>query len=185
MDPFALFFKRLLGVLTGVGALLALTPFWSSWKPSDKVSRDSGPIKVDLSHLEPGKQMTVMWRGKPIWVLRRTQDMIAELSDEHQLRDPKSLYSHQPMVAQNKLRSINPEYAVLVGLCTHLGCVPKLIDSATLNHRHGAASFYCPCHGSRFDLAGRVYTKSPATTNLEVPPYHFIAADILVLGEEA
>ncbi len=180
-----LLLKRFLSLMAGVGALFALTPFWSSWKPSAKVTRDSGPVHVDLNHLAPGQQMTVTWRGKPIWIVRRTPEMIAQLGDEHQLRDPLSFQSHQPSAAQNHLRSIHPEYVVLVGLCTHLGCIPKLTAGTSVMHREGSASFYCPCHGSRFDLAGRVYKNSPASTNLDVPPYHFTASNTLVIGESA
>jgi ubiquinol-cytochrome c reductase iron-sulfur subunit len=136
--------------------------------------------------MKPGAtQLTVMWRGKPIWVIRRTPEMIAALDDESRLRDPHSLHSHQPAIANNTLRSINPEYAVLIGLCTHLGCIPRMVTATKVSHSLGSASFYCPCHGSRFDLAGRVYRESPASSNLEVPPYHFMEAHTLVIGEEA
>ena len=183
MDQYPLYLKRLLRILAGVGALFALTPFWASWKPNAKVNRDSGPVTVDLSHLEPGQKINVVWRGKPVWILRRTKEMLSALHNEQYLRDPKSLDSIQPGTAQNTFRSINPEYAVLIGLCTHLGCIPKLASSVAAGKN--AASFYCPCHGSRFDMAGRVYQKSPASTNLEVPPYHFANATTLVIGENA
>lgn len=186
MDRYASLLKWVLRLLTGIGALFALTPFWASWKPNAKVVRAAGPVSVDLSRLKPGQKVTVVWRGKPIWVLRRTPDMIAQLQDERQLRDPLSHDSHQPITAQNRVRSSNPEYAVLVGLCTHLGCIPKQIAASTdAGHTEKSAGFFCPCHGSRFDLAGRVYKDSPATSNLEVPPYHFRDATMLVIGEEA
>ncbi len=186
MDRYTSLLKWLLRLLTGIGALFALTPFWASWKPNAKVVRAAGPVSVDLSHLEPGQKMTVVWRGKPIWVLRRTPEMIAQLQDEQQLRDPTSHDSHQPIAAHNQFRSLNPEYAVLVGLCTHLGCIPKQIAaSAGAAKSSVGAGFFCPCHGSRFDVAGRVYKDSPASSNLEVPPYHFRDATVLVIGEEA
>ncbi|MDP3561929.1 MAG: ubiquinol-cytochrome c reductase iron-sulfur subunit [Legionellaceae bacterium] len=177
---FIVYFIRL---LASFGALCALIPFWSSWKPSDKVKAMSGALQVDLSHLEPGQQMTVEWRGKPIWIIRRTPSMLNELKNTQALRDPNSLEVHQPDYARNSFRSIKPEYSVLVGLCTHLGCVPKLKAHMAANHAQNSTGFYCPCHGSRFDMAGRVYKDVPAAYNLEVPPYHFIQDNIIVIGE--
>lgn len=180
------FLKWVLRLTAGIGALFALIPFVSSWKPSAKVQRESGPVSVDLTSMAPGQQKTVMWRGKPIWIIRRTPEMIAQLKNEQFLKDPDSHDSLQPRGALNPFRALNPEYAVLVGLCTHLGCIPKMMATAAgVKHPSGAAHFFCPCHGSTFDLAGRVYRDAPASTNLEVPPYHFISDHVLMIGEDA
>lgn len=173
------------GVLGGVGVACALTPFVASWLPSAKAEALGAPVEVDLSRLEPGKQITVEWRGKPVWIIRRTKEMLKHLSD-HQtlLRDPQSLVEQQPDYAQNEYRSINPEYLVLVGICTHLGCSPKYIPT---EHELGNAwpgGFYCPCHGSKFDLSGRVFKGVPAPINLEVPPYRFVNKHTLIIGED-
>lgn len=167
-------------ILGGLGALWALLPFLSSLNPNRKVLRDNAPIKVDLSGLQPGEKLTVKWRGKPIWVLHRTEEQLQNIQKYNPiLRDPDSLVDQQPKYAQNHFRSRTPRFLVLVGICTHLGCSPQLVNAKTARV---AGEFYCPCHGSRFDLAGRVYKNMPAPINLEVPPYYFIDENTVVIG---
>ena len=173
------------GVLGGVGALCALTPFVASWMPSTKAIAAGSPIQVDLSQLTPGQQVTVAWRGKPVWIIRRTSDMLQHLDDDKaQLRDPDSLVAQQPIYAQNKYRSIKPDYLVLIGICTHLGCSPHYKPNQKELGPDWPGGFYCPCHGSTFDLSGRVFKGVPAPINLEVPPYRFLNEHVIVIGEE-
>ncbi len=169
-------------IIGGFGAFLTLIPFFSSWTPSEQVKRTAAPVRVGLGPLKIGQLVTVEWRGKPIWIIRRSQDMLNKLQNhDDELRDPYSNVKQQPIYAQNEFRSIKSDYLVLIGLCTHLGCSPKLTTSLS-NHK-GSVGFYCPCHGSRFDLAGRVYKGSPASKNLEVPPYRFIQDNLIEIGE--
>lgn len=173
------------GVLGGLGAACALTPFVSSLMPSAKAEAEGAPVEVDLSQMEPGQQVTVAWRGKPVWIIKRTKEMIQHLSDHDELlRDPESLVEQQPAYAHNLYRSIKPEYLVLVGICTHLGCSPKYKPAAGELGPHWPGGFICPCHGSLFDLSGRVYKGVPAPINLEVPPYKFISDHVIVIGED-
>ncbi|WP_035918167.1 ubiquinol-cytochrome c reductase iron-sulfur subunit [Legionella fairfieldensis] len=172
-------------VLGGVSAACMLTPLVSSWLPSAKARAGGAPVQVDLSQLEPGQQVTVEWRGKPVWIIRRTREMLQHLAGHEQtLRDPDSLVDQQPAYAKNRYRSINPEYLVLIGICTHLGCVPKYTPVKEELGSNWPGGFYCPCHGSSFDLAGRVFKGVPAPINLEVPPYRFINEKTIVIGEE-
>ncbi|MDP3705682.1 MAG: ubiquinol-cytochrome c reductase iron-sulfur subunit [Legionellaceae bacterium] len=183
-------------IVGGVGALCAFAPFLASWNPSEKAKVAGGPVQVDLSHMQPGQQMTVAWRGKPIWIIRRTSAMLEQLRNHHDdLRDPDSRVPQQPSSSRNQYRSIKPEYLVLVGVCTHLGCTPlfkpngetKRVlpdrDLAVTETPQLTGGFYCPCHGSRFDLAGRVYKGVPAPINLEVPPYRFLQEHVIEIGE--
>lgn len=180
------FLLKTTGAIGGLGAACALTPFIASWLPSAKAQAAGAPVQVDLSDLEPGQQVTVEWRGKPVWILRRTKDMIANLPKvESSLRDPESLVEQQPDYARNGHRSINPEYLVLVGICTHLGCVPKFTPNVEEFGDDWQGGFYCPCHGSRFDFAGRVYKGVPAPINMQVPPYKFISEHVIVIGESS
>ncbi|ETO92301.1 ubiquinol-cytochrome c reductase iron-sulfur subunit [Legionella oakridgensis] len=173
------------GVLGGIGTLCALTPFITSWMPSAKARAAGAPVEVDLSKLEPGQQVTVEWRGKPVWIIRRTPEMLQHLNEiEGRLRDPNSLVEQQPEYAQNKYRSIKPEYLILVGICTHLGCSPKYKPYEKELGPEWPGGFYCPCHGSSFDLAGRVFKGVPAPINLEVPPYRFVKEHVIVIGED-
>jgi ubiquinol-cytochrome c reductase iron-sulfur subunit len=173
------------GVLGGVGALCALTPFVSSWMPSAKAQAAGAPVQVDLSKVEPGQQVTVEWRGKPVWIIRRTQQMLNHLDDDRdRLRDPDSTVEQQPVYAQNKFRSINPEFLVLVGICTHLGCSPKYKPFEKELGPDWPGGFYCPCHGSAFDLSGRVFKSVPAPINLEVPPYRYVSKNVIIIGED-
>lgn len=180
------FLLKASGVLGGVGALCALTPFVTSWLPSAKAEAAGAPVEVDLSRIEPGQQVTVEWQGSPVWIIRRTKEMLATLqADTELLRDPESLVEQQPEFAKNHYRSIKPEYLVLVGICTHLGCSPKYTPNIKELGPNWPGGFYCPCHGSTFDLAGRVFKGVPAPINLRVPPYKFISEHVIVIGEEA
>lgn len=171
---------RIMGCL---GAACAVVPFLSSLKPNQHILTTNKSLDIDLSHLQAGQQMTVQWRGKPIWILRRTQAMLKQLQQDNvALRDPNSLVAQQPAFARNAWRSLHPEYLVLIGVCTHLGCIPEY-RSHDPRFTADAGGYYCPCHGSRFDLSGRVYKQVPAPINLEVPMYHFINAHTIRLGE--
>lgn len=172
-------------VMGGIAALCALTPLVASWLPSAKTLAKAAPVRVDLSALEPGQQITVAWRGKPVWIIRRTSAMLEHLQENRaQLRDPDSLVAQQPVYAQNQHRSINPLYLVLIGICTHLGCVPKYKPNIAEFGANWPGGFYCPCHGSSFDLAGRVFKGVPAPINLAVPPHRFISPHVLIIGED-
>lgn len=178
--------KFLTGVTTGVGAAgaaLAAVPFVASMTPSAKARAAGAPVQVDISTLEPGKLLKFEWRGKPVWVVRRTPEMLESLSAvEGELADPNSDREQQPQYAKNDVRSINPDVLVLIGLCTHLGCSPlEKLQPGELD-AEWQGGFFCPCHGSKFDLAGRVYKGVPAPTNLEVPPHRFLSENRLEIG---
>jgi len=169
-----------------VGAAFVATPFVKSWNPSAKAKAAGAPVTADISKLEPGQQMVVEWRGKPVWVVRRSQEALADLKKvAGDLRDPESNESVQPDFAKNEYRSIKPEYAILVGICTHLGCSPTYrpeVAPADLG-QSWRGGFFCPCHGSRYDMAGRVYSGVPAPLNLEVPPYKYLSDSVVLIGE--
>lgn len=172
-------------VIAGVGAAYAATPFVCSWFPSAKAQAMGAPVKIDVSKLELGAQLTVEWRGQPIWVIHRTDQMVDKLKSlDGLLRDPESLVDQQPKYAQNEYRSIKPAYLVLVGICTHLGCVPMYRPDVGSLDPSWPGGFFCPCHGSRFDLAGRVFKGVPAPTNLVVPPYYYESDSVIVVGED-
>ncbi len=176
-------------VVGGAGAIAVAIPFVVSVAPSAKAEAAGAPVLVDISQLEVGQLLTVEWRGKPVWIYRRSPEVLEALptlSDE--LRDPGSeVTSQQPEYAQNDTRSIRDELMVLVGICTHLGCSPtyrpELAPEDLGDEWKGG--FFCPCHGSKFDLAGRVYQGVPAPINLEVPQYHFQGDNIVIIGEDA
>ncbi|WP_020409292.1 ubiquinol-cytochrome c reductase iron-sulfur subunit [Hahella ganghwensis] len=168
-------------VVGGVGAVGAITPFVASWNPSAKAKAAGAPVKVNIGKLESGQQMTVEWRGKPVWIVRRTPEMLAELSKhEDGLQDPASEKPQQPEYAKNSYRSIKEEYLVLVGICTHLGCSPQYVPEVIPDEAFGG--FFCPCHGSKFDMAGRVLKGVPAPTNLVVPPHMYTEGLNLTIG---
>jgi ubiquinol-cytochrome c reductase iron-sulfur subunit len=176
----------LIGLTAGVGALgaaAAAVPFVMSWTPSAKAKAAGAPISIDISKLEEGGFVVNEWRGKPVWILRRTKEMVDTLSQQDgELRDPQSQEAaQQPSYAQNAVRSIRPEILVLLGVCTHLGCSPKRKDPS-VELQYGG--FYCPCHGSKFDFAGRVYKGVPAPLNLEVPPHFYEGENVIVVGED-
>jgi len=172
-------------VVGGAGVLATAIPFVSTLSPSAKTKAIGGPVEVNIAELKPGERKTVKWRGKPVWILRRSEESVAELSEMTDiLRDPESDVEQQPEYAKNGHRSINPEYLVVVGLCTHLGCSPNYLASNE-THDFGAdwkGGFFCPCHGSKFDLAGRVFKGVPAPANLVVPKYQFINETTILIG---
>ena len=173
-------------VVGGAAALGAAVPFAASMLPSERAKAAGAPVEVDLSSIAPGQMAVVEWRGKPVWVIRRTKEMIEALKlAEPQLTDPASEDSKQPEYATNEYRARDPGLMVMEGVCTHLGCSPQL-RTAEAKAEMGAdwaGGFYCPCHGSKFDYAGRVFRGAPAPTNLIVPPYT-IADSKLVIGED-
>ena len=174
-------------VVGAVGVGFVLVPFVSSMQPSAKARAAGAPVRADISRLEPGQMIRVKWRGKPVWLVRRTDKMLEVLPTlDSQLRDPESLESEQPAYAQNEFRSIKPEVLITVGICTHLGCSPTYRPDAGAVDL-GAdweGGFFCPCHGSKFDLAGRVYKSVPAPTNLVIPPHRYLSETELVIGED-
>lgn len=172
------------GVVGAVGAAFVAIPFTASWKPSEKAQAAGAPVDVDISALAEGQMLTVEWRGKPVWVVRRPATVLAGLGGVRgQLRDPDSADSIQPDFAKNEARALKPEYLVMVGVCTHLGCAPLYKPDAGSISADWQGGFFCPCHGSRFDLSGRVYKSVPAPTNLEVPPYRFLTDSKIRIGE--
>jgi len=174
-------------VVGGAAALGAAVPFVASMLPSERAKAAGAPVEVDLSRIAPGQLEIVEWRGKPVWVIRRTPEMLASLKGaEERLSDPASASSEQPEYAENEHRSKQPELMVMEGVCTHLGCSPQL-RTAGDKAEMGAdwlGGFYCPCHGSKFDYAGRVFRGAPAPTNLKVPPYTLVSDTKLVIGED-
>ncbi len=173
-------------VVTGVvGAGFASIPFLSSLKPSARAQALGAPVEVPIGSLEPGEMVRVLWRGRLVFVLRRTEEMLARLADNAaDLKDPNSEEKdQQPMYATNAYRSVKPEYLVVEGSCTHLGCAP-LEDFEVRPAEDWNGGFFCPCHGSKFDLAGRVYNGVPAPTNLRVPPHRFVRDDLILIGQD-
>ncbi len=175
-------------VVGGAGVLATAIPFVSTLSPSAKTKAVGGPIEVDISGLKLGERMVEKWRGKPVWILRRSEESLADLSGMTDiLRDPESEIEQQPEYAKNEYRSVNPEYLVVIGLCTHLGCSPNYLARNEAND-FGAdwkGGFFCPCHGSKFDLAGRVYKGVPAPANLVVPKYQFISKSKILIGDDS
>ncbi|CAN5339156.1 ubiquinol-cytochrome c reductase iron-sulfur subunit [soil metagenome] len=175
-------------VVGAVGVGFAAVPFITSWKPSARAQTAGAPVDVDIGKLdnEPGMRVTVQWRGKPVWIFKRTPEQLAALPTlDPRLVDPKSDNADQtPAFAKNELRSIKPEIAVMVGICTHLGCVPGYYPEMQPQgfDAQWKGGFYCPCHQSRFDLAGRVFQGVPAPSNLAIPPYHFADPTHVVIG---
>lgn len=171
------------------GAVGILTPFVGSWNPSAKAKAAGAPVKADISKLEPGQMVIVEWRGKPVYVVNRSAAQLADLPKlNDQLKDPDSTISVQPDYITGDDRALRPELLVVVGLCTHLGCAPKFrpeVGAADLGGDEWFGGFFCPCHGSKFDLSGRVYAGVPASANLDVPPYSFEGDNILVIGVDA
>ena len=170
-------------VVGAVGTVAAAVPFVKSWSPSARAKSAGAPVEADISKLEPGQQIIFKWQGKPVWVVRRDEKILATLPEvEGNLRDAVSSDSIQPEYAKNEYRSIKQEYLVIVGICTHLGCSPtyrpNMIEAGFLG------GFFCPCHGSKFDFAGRVYAGVPAPTNLTVPPHYYINDGLILIGED-
>jgi ubiquinol-cytochrome c reductase iron-sulfur subunit len=176
-------------VAGGVAGVAVAVPFVASMNPSARARAAGVPVEVDLSNVEPGMMVTVEWRGQPVWVVHRTREMIDSLPRlDGMVADPKSSMPMQPDYAKNEARSIKPEYLVLVGICTHLGCSPsqKLAPGAESGLGDDwPGGFFCPCHGSKFDLAGRVYKGVPAPANLKVPPYAYLSDTRLLIGKDS
>ncbi len=173
-------------VVAAVGAGFVAVPFLSSWMPSERAKNAGAPVEVDISKLEAGRLMIVEWQSKPVWIVKRTEKTLADLTTlDPGLRDPASEnVDQQPDYAQNANRSIKPEILVLVGICTHLGCSPTFrpdIAAADLG-ADWLGGFFCPCHSSKFDLAGRVYQGVPAPTNLVVPPHKYLSDNVILVG---
>jgi ubiquinol-cytochrome c reductase iron-sulfur subunit len=172
----------------GVAAVAPAVPFVGSLTPSERAKAAGAPVEADISKLQPGDMMTVEWRGKPVWILRRTPEMLESLKKTDALvSDPGSERPMQPEYAKNEYRSIKPEYLVVIGICTHLGCSPS--SKFKTGAESGVAEdwtggFLCPCHGSTFDLAGRVYKSKPAPDNLEIPPYKYLSDAKIIVGED-
>jgi ubiquinol-cytochrome c reductase iron-sulfur subunit len=173
-------------IATGaVGAAVAAVPFIESWMPSERARAQGAPTELDISKLEAGQMTTTVWRRSPIYVVRRSPDMVKRIAGhDADLKDPNSLKSEQPPYAKNDLRSRSPEFLVLVGTCTHLGCLPKQRFGVGELYPSWPGGFFCPCHGSRFDLAGRVFDGSPASINLRVPPYSYPNPHTLLVGAD-
>lgn len=174
-------------VVGGAASVGAAIPFVTSLWPSERARAAGAPVEVDISALAPGELRVIEWRGKPVWVIRRTQEMLDSLKQSAaQLTDPQSESSTQPEYAANAYRSRKPEVMVMEGVCTHLGCSPQMKRADAKAEMGGdwVGGFYCPCHGSKFDYAGRVYRGAPAPTNLVVPPYAFLSDSTLVIGED-
>lgn len=174
-------------VVGTVGAVYTAVPFIASWMPSERAKAAGAPVEADISKLEEGQLIRVQWRGKPVWILKRNQEMLAALpSLDEQLRDPASVEPQQPEYAQNGTRSIKPETLVAVGICTHLGCSPSFVPEALPQpyDPDWKGGFFCPCHGSTFDLAGRVFKSVPAPLNLEIPPHAYISETLVLIGDD-
>ena len=174
-------------VVGAAGAVGVATPFIKSWNPGAKAKAAGAPVKVNLGKLEPGQQIVVEWRGKPVFVVRRTKAMLDSIRTlDSKLRDPGSEKSEQPDYAKNEYRALKDEFLVMIGLCTHLGCSPKYLPEVKPMEfdSNWQGGYHCPCHGSKFDLAGRVYKGVPAPTNLEVPPYSYESDSVIIIGQD-
>ena len=169
----------------GAGAVGIAVPFVASWTPSAKAKAAGAPVKYNLSKVEPGAMVTVEWRGKPVYILRRSPEVLASIVDsEELLSDPASERPQQPEYAKNEYRSIKDEYLIVLGVCTHLGCAPKHKPEPGSVTPDWIGGFFCPCHGSKFDLAGRVYKGVPAPSNLQVPPHQYLTDTVVIIGED-
>lgn len=184
--------RRVLTAMTSVvgaaGAVGVAVPFIGSWNPSARAKAAGAPVEINISKLEPGQLVTVEWRGKPVYVMRRSSEILQGLKVmEETLRDPASEKSVQPIYVDNQNRAIKEEVVVLLGLCTHLGCAPDYqpeVGSVDIGDVIWQGGFFCKCHGSKFDLAGRVLKGVPAPTNLEVPPHKYLSDNVILIGED-
>ena len=174
-------------VVGGVGVVGVAVPFIGSWNPSARAKAAGAPVEVNVSKIEPGQLIRAEWRGKPVYVVRRSEELLASLSaHDSQLKDPQSEVPQQPVYATNAYRSIKPEFLVALGVCTHLGCAPTYRKGDFEQEVEGVTDgFFCPCHGSKFDMAGRVFQSVPAPTNLMVPEHSFPTDDTLLIGVAA
>lgn len=172
-------------VIGAAGVVAVAVPFVGSWNPSAKARAAGAPVKADIARLEPGEMVVVEWRGKPVYIVRRTPEALKAIEKlDSSVADPRSERSDQPDYAAGEFRSIKEEYLVILGLCTHLGCAPSYRPEVGAVDKDWLGGFFCPCHGSKFDLAGRVYKNVPAPTNLEVPPHRYETDTVLVIGED-
>jgi ubiquinol-cytochrome c reductase iron-sulfur subunit len=173
----------------GVAAVATAIPFVSTFAPSERAKAAGGPVEVDIADIPPGSVKTVEWRGKPVWVVRRTPEMLAALQGlDGELADPNSAVAQQPDYAKNPARAIKPEVFVAIGICTHLGCSPTEVPKGSANPSLPSdwqGGFFCPCHGSTFDGAGRVFKNKPAPTNLEIPPHRYASDTRILIGDDA
>ena len=189
-DPSRRTWLALTAGVGAVGGVATAVPFVATFTPSERAKAAGAPVRVDISALQPGEKLTVEWRGKPVWIMRRTPEQLASLEKiEGDLADPNSNRTAYPTpeYAKNRHRSIKPEYLVAVGICSHLGCSP--IDKFQPGAQPSLpddwpGGFLCPCHGSTFDLAGRVFKNKPAPDNLEVPPHYYVSDSVLLIGED-
>ena len=179
---------RITAATASVAAITTALPFVQSFAPSERARAMGASVEADIAGILPGELKMVEWRGKPVWLMRRTQEMLDALPAlDSQLVDPTSKVNQQPDYARNEHRSIKPEVFVAVGICTHLGCSPSKVPADSGNPSVGGdwkGGFFCPCHGSTFDLAGRVFKNKPAPTNLEVPPHKYLSDNRLLIGED-
>jgi ubiquinol-cytochrome c reductase iron-sulfur subunit len=179
----------LTSVAGGAGAVAAAVPFVASLTPSERAKAAGAPVTADLSQLAPGERMTVEWRGKPVWIVRRTPEMLESLKKtESEVADPQSKRTAfpTPPYAKNEYRSIKPEYFIALGICSHLGCNPLgPLAAGTAAPLGNTPGFLCPCHGSTFDLAGRVFKNKPAPDNLEVPPHKYLSDTVVLIGDDS
>lgn len=172
--------------LAGVGGLITLWPLVDSMNPAADVLAMGAPVDIDISKIKPGQQILVVWRDKPIFIVRRTEaelKMLRAARDTDLLSDPNSAVHQQPKYARNWHRSIKPEYLILVGICTHLGCIPDFKPKLNEVSPGWPGGYFCPCHGSKYDLSGRVFKDVPAPYNLPVPPYHFVKNTVVRIGQ--
>ncbi|MBN8494319.1 MAG: ubiquinol-cytochrome c reductase iron-sulfur subunit [Burkholderiales bacterium] len=173
----------------GVAAAATAVPFVSSFAPSERARAMGAAVEVDVGDIPPGGMKTVEWRGKPVWIVRRSPEMLAAVQKPSpDLADPNSMRDQQPEYARNVTRSVRPEVFVAVGICTHLGCSPTAVPAGSANPSLPSdwqGGYFCPCHGSTFDGAGRVFKNKPAPTNLEIPPHQFLSDTRLLIGEDS
>ncbi|VVC76792.1 Ubiquinol-cytochrome c reductase iron-sulfur subunit [Aquicella siphonis] len=169
----------------GIGLAAASVPFFSYWMPSADTEAAAAPMKIDISSLKPREQLTVPWRGMPIWVIYRDDEMLNSLDKlTDKLRDPLSEQDQQPAYCKNTNRSIKPQYFISIGICTHLGCVPTYRPDVASVSPDWLGGFYCPCHGSKYDLSGRVYQNVPAPLNLKIPRHMYVSDTEIMIGED-
>jgi ubiquinol-cytochrome c reductase iron-sulfur subunit len=179
------FLRRATTAVGGIGLAATAVPFVEYWLPSIDTEAAGAPVTVDMSALQPKQQLTVSWRGQPVWIIRRTEEMISDLPKLNgELRDPDSLEDQQPDYAKNIYRSIKPEFFIAIGVCTHLGCIPTYRPDVGGISPDWLGGFYCPCHGSRYDLAGRVYKGVPAPLNLKIPRYSYVSDHEIIIGKD-
>ncbi|HLB41466.1 MAG TPA: ubiquinol-cytochrome c reductase iron-sulfur subunit [Gammaproteobacteria bacterium] len=179
------FLRRATTAVGGIGLVAASVPFFSYWMPSADTEAAAMPIKIDISSLQPRQQLTIPWRGMPIWVIYRDQSMLDSLPTlDNILRDPLSEQDQQPVYCKNMARAIKPQFFITIGICTHLGCVPTYRPDIATVSSDWLGGFYCPCHGSKYDLAGRVYQNVPAPLNLKIPRHMYMSETEILIGQD-